>query len=131
MTIEGVREIKLRIERMAAAAGAHGIRVLKGEARALQAIGEIQFRTFEIKRAFGIQIDFHAMLFEHVIVRALIFIQREKIREAGAAAALHANAQTQVGFGFLRDDFFNFSCRFGSEGYHVRLLVEDVSFPPL
>src|SRR5438094_6520522 len=86
-------------ERLAAAAGGGGVGVLDREAAARDGVDEIDFGAVQVADADRVDIELHAVRFEHLIARALaVLFDHEAVLEAGTAAALHEYPQATAGF---------------------------------
>src|ERR1700749_2357646 len=83
----------LRGERTAAAATTRRLGILKHEALLDQILFVIERRIVKVEVALRIDEDARAILFEHFVAIARFGIEAHRVAQAGAAAALHADAK--------------------------------------
>jgi hypothetical protein len=87
-------------ERRAAAARGHDVRVRDLEARALEALREVDRRAVDVLEARRVDQDADARRIEDVVVVAAL-VERERVLESGAAAAAYADSQAYFALGAL------------------------------
>ena len=104
----------------AAAAGRDDVRVLDLEAGALQALDVVDDRAPHVREARAVDEHAEAVVLEDLVAVAL-GVERERVLEAGAAAAAHADAQAgglHVG-ALRRQELLDLLGAFLGEGDHV------------
>src|SRR4029077_6834835 len=87
-------------EGAAAAAIASGVGILEDESLAHQRLFVFERRPVQIEQALGVDEEARAILLENLIPVTGLGIQAHGVGEAGATAALHANAKAAF---FRRD----------------------------
>jgi hypothetical protein len=97
----------LRAERRPAPAGRLGIRVLDGEAATHVVVDEVDFRALQVSQADGIDKQFDALHFEHLVRFgvAFPFVNHQAVLESGAPATLHEHPQAGAHFRLLGQKF--------------------------
>src|SRR6185436_5390221 len=98
VTVPGAlaRTLAASLERVAAAAGGGGVRVLDRKAAAHQVFLVVDLGAFQIPHAHGVDDDLDAVLLEDLVaVRDLV--EDHSVLEAGAAAALDINPEAALG----------------------------------
>src|SRR5215471_9626342 len=89
----------LRFERIAAPAGAHGIRIVEGESAALEVLDVVDLDAVQDRRARGVDQHLHAAELAHPVSVLDLRGQRHAVRVARAPALLDEHAQPDDGVG--------------------------------
>ena len=84
-------------ERLAAAAGAGGVRVVDREPGALQAVLVVERGARQQLRARRVDDDLHAAELGQLVVAGDVGVEEHLVREARAATGAHGDAQRQLG----------------------------------
>src|SRR3954447_8643850 len=84
------------VERVAAGAGAAGVRVVDGEALLLDGVNEVDDRTLQVRGAHPV--DAHAQPLEvaEQVAVELAVVEEQLVAQAGTASGLHGDAQVHV-----------------------------------
>jgi hypothetical protein len=94
-------------KRRAAAAGAGGIGVGKLETAAVETGNEVDDRPTKIRGAGAIDVDRYTAELEDHIIRLLLIVEVELIREAGTAAIGNTDTKPVSGTLIARQEFFH------------------------
>ncbi|SPP64955.1 hypothetical protein NITLEN_20595 [Nitrospira lenta] len=89
-----MRVTRLSGERFSTAASLVGVRIDELEIPAHQVFMVIQLGALQVDRTLGIHNDLHAVEFINLVVLAYFLVEVDGVTQAGAAAALHAEAKT-------------------------------------
>src|SRR5262245_57889327 len=115
---------RLGLERAAAAAGLHCVRIVELEATGFEAFIEVDGGAIEVQGALLVDDDGHAM----VLVLGIDFlviglVETKGIGKAAAAAARDADPQDHIGLDFLigNDPLDFIGCFFGEDDAHEKL----------
>src|ERR1700722_8920027 len=106
---------ELHVEGRSAAAGALHIRILKLESCTLEAFDVIHHATVQVVDGGSVDEHFQAVHVKSLIHHSRGVLELHGIREAGASAAHHANAQACGNRALLSHNFLHLSDRAGSQ----------------
>src|SRR5712664_728748 len=91
-----LKSVPLGRKRAAAAAVARRVGILENESLAHQRLFVLERRAVQIQKTFRVDEEARAEFLEDFFAVACLVVEAHSIREAGAAAALHAYAQAAL-----------------------------------
>src|SRR3954447_15891379 len=98
-------------ERLPAATGRRGVRVLDREAAAGDRIDEVDFGAVEITDADRVDEELHAVRLVDLVAGALaVFLDHEAVLEAGTAATLHEDPQAAARLVLFGEKLVDLAC---------------------
>src|ERR671910_3410157 len=105
-------------ERLAAAAGAGGVRVVDRETGALQPVLVVERRARQVLRARGVDHDLHVTELAGDVVGGDVGVEEHLVAQAGTTTGAHSDPQHQLGVRLSLDELLHLGRRGVGQGEH-------------
>src|SRR4029450_10294829 len=90
-------------KRRTASAGRRGVRIADHELRALEVLAVVDLRAHQVLKAHRIDDELHTLVLHTGVAFLDVLVKGKAVLKSRAAAALHEDAQLQVGVSFATD----------------------------